>query len=78
MTTPEQIAVNRNVLEQLLDIANDGEAQVVAFSKDTLVFTERAAELSKRKCADIIEILQLILAGEEVTLSVRDDEQDDD
>jgi hypothetical protein len=76
--TQEKIAVNRDVLEQLLDIARDGEAQCVPYSKDQQVFAERAAERSKRKCADIIEVLLLILTGEEVTLSVRDDEQDDE
>jgi hypothetical protein len=50
----------------------------VPYSKDPQVFAERAAERSKQKCADIIEVLLMILTGEEVTLSLRDDEQDED
>lgn len=72
----EKFTVSRNVLEGILDTARDGEAQVVAFSKDNDEMARRAAELSKRKCGEIIEALLLILSGEEVELSLRDDEAD--
>jgi len=76
--TPVRIAVKEDVLNAMLDTLRDGEAQVVQYSKDNNVMAMRAAELSKRKCGEVIEVLLAILTGEEVTLSTRDDEDDDD
>jgi hypothetical protein len=78
MSESKIVPVDRNVLEAILDTARDGEAQVVEFSKDNSVMAARAAALSKRKCAEISEIISLILTGQPVVLSTRDDENDDE
>lgn len=71
----EKLTVRREVIEAILDTARDGEAQVVQYSKDNCIMATRAAELSKRKCGEIIEALLLILTGQDVSLESQVDDR---
>lgn len=51
----DKVIIDKSKLELILNLAREGEAQVVAYSKDHHLMAIRAAELSRQRCGRIIE-----------------------
>ena len=49
--------VDKQVLEEIMRLAREGEGQEVQFSRDNNVMAARAADLSRDRCASIIALL---------------------
>ena len=56
--------VSREVLEAILNAAQDGAEPCVEYSRDPAEFARRAAALSIKKCGQIAEIVKAVLAGD--------------
>lgn len=60
--------VSKEVLEAILNAAQDGHEPCVPFSRDQGEFAKRAAALSMKKCGQIAAMAEALLLGEAVEI----------
>ena len=60
--------VSKEVLEAILNAAQDGAEPCVPFSRDQGEFAKRAAALSMKKCGQVAAMVQAVLLGEPVEI----------
>lgn len=60
----ETVKVPKAKIEKILRAARVGEEQVVPYSREPGLMADRAAELSRLKCGEVIQMCLEILAGD--------------
>ena len=64
--------VRKEVIEAILNAAQDGAEPRVPFSRDPGEFARRAAALSMKKCGQVAKMAEALLLGEPVEIPPAD------